>query len=73
MPSLELVLVLVGQLRWANTMCGVAWRGVAWRGEVEMGHDRSVVAPPALLSPLPPREFIGHSGSSFLLCRVFGR
>jgi len=28
MPSLELVLVLVGQLRWANTMCGVAWRGV---------------------------------------------
>jgi hypothetical protein len=44
---LSLVLVLVGQLRWANTMCGVAWRG-----EVEMGHDRSVVAPPALLSPL---------------------
>lgn len=26
-----LSLVLVGQLRWANTMCGVAWRGVAWR------------------------------------------
>lgn len=27
-----------------------------------MGHDRSVVAPPALLSPLPTRESIGHSG-----------
>lgn len=25
---------------------------VAWRGEVEMGHDRGIVAPPALLSPL---------------------